>query len=66
MKLIEVDALGPQAFKLRPRPGAAARPSVRIPASPARAHDPAFGADDQALGVGIQSFRDEGFEACGP
>src|SRR5256885_17042480 len=67
VKLIEVDALEPQALQAPVQcPAQMLGSAVRVPAAPARAHDPALGADDKALGVGMQGFRDEGFGSVRP
>src|SRR5437773_6657034 len=67
VKLIEVDALEPQALQAPvQRPAQMLGAAVRVPTAPARSHDPALGADDEALRIGIQGFRDEGFGSVRP
>ena len=67
VKLIEVDALELQALQASVECAAQMLgAAVRVPTAPARSHDPALGADDKALGVGIQGLRDEGFGSVRP
>src|SRR5438093_920216 len=67
VKLIEVDALESQTLQATvQRPAQMLGAAVRVPAAPSGAHDPALGADDQAFGVGMQGFSDEGLGSVRP